>query len=89
MFTPADEPNNNIWYLRDPAAMATAHKWSAAAPFYIEQESPMPPGGLPKPGKLVAALPDNHLQYALTWFGLALGLAGVYTAWMVRRIAGH
>ena len=89
LFTPADEPNNNLWYLRDPAAIAAAHKWSVAAPFYIEQESPAPPDGLPKPGKLVAALPDNHLQYALTWFGLALGLAGVYVAWMARRFAGH
>ena len=36
----------------------------------------MPPGGLPQPGKLVVSLPDNHLQYALTWFGLAAVLAG-------------
>ena len=46
----------------------------------------MPPGGLPKPGKLVVNLPDNHLQYAITWFGLALGLAGVYALFIVRRL---
>ena len=81
----ADEPQNNVWYLRDPKAMAAAKKWDAAAPFYIDQESPVPPGGLPKPGKLVVNLPDNHLQYALTWFGLALGLAGVYVTWLAGR----
>ena len=41
----------------------------------------MPPGGLPQPGRLVVSLPDNHLQYAMTWFGLAAVLAGVFVAW--------
>ena len=89
LFTPADEPQNNIWFVRDPLAMAKAHKWSVAAPFYIEQESPVPEGGLPKPGKLVVALPDNHLQYAITWFGLAAGLAVVYIVFIARRITGR
>jgi surfeit locus 1 family protein len=86
MFTPDDDPKTNVWYLRDQKAMAAAKKWDAPAPFYIEQESPVPPGGLPKPGKLVVSLPDDHLQYALTWFGLALGLAGVYVTWLAGRL---
>jgi surfeit locus 1 family protein len=86
LFTPADEPQNNVWYVRDIAAIAAAKKWPATAPFYIDQESPVPPGGWPKPGKLAANLPDNHLQYAVTWFGLVLGLSGVYLVWLVRRL---
>jgi surfeit locus 1 family protein len=86
LFTPQAEPQNNVWYLRDPAAIAAAKKWGAVAPFYVDQESPVPPGGLPKPGRLVPALPDNHLQYAITWFGLALGLAGVYAFWLAGRL---
>ncbi len=86
MFTPADDPKTNVWYLRDSKAIAAAKKWDSAAPFYIEQEAPVPPGGLPKPGKLVVQLPDNHLQYALTWFALALGLAGVYGVWVAGRV---
>ncbi len=86
MFTPADEPQNNLWYLRDSTAIAAAKKWDTTAPFYIEQEAPVPPGGWPKPGKLLVALPDNHLQYAITWFGLALGLAGVYVTWLAGRL---
>ena len=89
MFTPADDVKDNVWYLRDIKAMAAAHHWASVAPFYIEQEAPVPPGGLPKPGKLAVELPDNHLQYALTWFGLALALAGVYVVWLARRIAGR
>ncbi len=86
LFTPADDVKGNIWYVRDPRAMAEAHKWTTAAPFYIDQEQPVPPGGLPKPGKIELQLLDNHLQYALTWFGLALGLAGVYVAWLAGRL---
>lgn len=86
LFTPPDEPNNNVWYARDPKAMAEAHKWTLAAPFYIDQEAPMPPGGLPKPGKIEVRMPNNHLQYALTWFGLALALGGVYVAWLAARL---
>jgi surfeit locus 1 family protein len=86
MFTPADDPKSNIWYLRDPKAIAAAKKWDTAAPFYVEQEAPVPPGGWPKPGKLAVNLPDNHLQYAITWFGLALGLAGVYGVWLFGRL---
>ena len=86
MFTPQAEPQNNVWYLRDPGVIAAAKKWGAVAPFYVEQESPMPPGGLPKPGRLVPALPDNHLQYAITWFALALGLASVYAVWLRGRL---
>jgi hypothetical protein len=47
----------------------------------VEQESPVPPGGLPKPGKLVVTLPDNHLQYALTWYGLAGVLVVSFVTW--------
>jgi len=86
LFTPADDVQGNVWYLRDPKAMAEAHKWATVAPFYIEQESPVPPGSLPKPGKLNVQLPNNHLQYALTWFGLALALAGVYIVWLAGRL---
>ena len=89
IFTPADDPTNNVWYLRDIAAIAAARHWQNVAPFYVEQESPVPPGGLPQPGKLVVNLPDNHLQYAITWFGLALALAGVFLLFIVRRLRRH
>jgi surfeit locus 1 family protein len=80
-FTPNDDPAHNLWFGRDPAAIAAAKGLGAVAPFYVEQETPVPPGGLPQPGKLVVSLPDNHLQYAVTWFGLAAVLAGVFISW--------
>jgi len=86
LFTPADDTKTNVWYLRDTKAMAAAKKWAVAAPFYIDQEAPVPAGGLPLPGKLEVRLSNNHLQYAVTWFGLALALAGVYVVWLAGRL---
>jgi surfeit locus 1 family protein len=80
-FSPADDPSHNLWFARDPLAIADAKGISQAAPFYVEQESPVPPGGLPEPGKLVVRLRNEHLGYALTWYGLALVLTVSFAAW--------
>jgi surfeit locus 1 family protein len=80
-FTPRDEPANNVWYRRDASLIAAAKNWGAVAPFYIEQEAPQL-SGAPKAGPLVVKLPNNHLQYAITWFGLAGALAAVYLVWL-------
>jgi surfeit locus 1 family protein len=79
-FTPRDEPDKNLWFVRDPIAIAAEKGWGPVPPFYLEQEAPVPPGGLPVPGKLAPNLPNNHLQYAITWFGLAAVLAGMFAA---------
>jgi surfeit locus 1 family protein len=80
-FSPKDDPPHNLWFVRDPLAIAAAKGLGAVAPFYVEQETPAPPGGLPHPGKLTVSLPDNHLQYAVTWFGLAIVLVVMFVAW--------
>jgi surfeit locus 1 family protein len=85
LFTPNDDPARNLWFVRDPAAIAAAKNWEPVAPFYVEQEAPPAPGGLPQVGKLRPQLPDNHLGYAITWFGLALVLVGVFGFWLRAR----
>ena len=79
-FSPAPDTPHNLWFARDPLGIADAKGVRPVAPFYVEQESPMPPGGLPRPGKLVVNLPNNHLGYAITWYGLALVLVAVFVA---------
>jgi surfeit locus 1 family protein len=83
-FTPQDNAGQNVFFVRDPAAIAAAKGWGRVAPFYIEQEAPVPPGGFPQPGKLVPSLPNNHLQYAITWYGLALVLAVSFAVWVFK-----
>jgi surfeit locus 1 family protein len=80
-FSAADDPVHNLWFVRDPHAIAAAKGIGAVAPFYVEQEAPVPPGGWPQPGKLVVNLPNNHLQYVVTWYGLALVLVVVFVVW--------
>jgi surfeit locus 1 family protein len=80
-FTPRDEPAHNLWFLRDPAAIAAAKGLRDVAPFYVEQETPVPPGGYPQPGKLDVRLRNEHLQYVVTWYGLALVLVVIVAVW--------
>jgi len=85
-FTPKDEPEKNLWFDRDPPAMATAKHWGTIAPFYVDMEAPPASGGLPKVGPLRASLPNNHLQYAVTWYGLAtVTLVAALFFWRSRR----
>jgi surfeit locus 1 family protein len=86
LFTPADNPGQNLWFVRDHLAMAAAKNWGPVAPFFIDQEAPSPSGGLPRAGKIVPNLPDNHLQYAITWYGLAAVLVAVFAAWLRGRL---
>jgi len=75
----------DVWMVRDPAAMAQQKGWGAVAPFYVEQEAPMPPGGLPHPAPLKVQLRNDHLQYAVTWYGLAAVLVVMFAIWAVRH----
>lgn len=84
-FTPDDDPARNTWFVRDPAAIAAAKQVGPVAPFYVDQEAPAAAGGLPAAGPLRVNLPNNHLQYAVTWFGLALALLAVFLIWAFRR----
>lgn len=86
-FSPKDDPDRNIWFVRDPIAIAAAKSWGEVAPFFIELESPQPPGGLPRPGALKVNLRDEHLQYAITWYGLALVVVVMFGFWFSSRAA--
>jgi cytochrome oxidase assembly protein ShyY1 len=74
-----------VWYVRDPRAMARVKGWGTVAPFYIEQEAPVPPGGLPHPARLQVRLRNDHLQYAITWYGLAAVLVVMSAIFVMRR----
>jgi len=87
-FTPANQPAQDLWYSRDIPAMARAVGATAPAPVFLMLEAPAPRGVGPTPLPLPSDIPNNHLQYAVTWFGLAAALAGVYLASLWRRRQG-
>ena len=84
-FISEHDAKGDIWFARDPGAMAQVRGWGPVAPFYIVQESPAPSSGLPKPGVLTVKLRNDHLGYALTWFGLAAALAAIFVIWAMRQ----
>lgn len=87
-FTPDDDPARNQWFARDPQAIAAAHGLERVAPFLIDADASPNPGGWPRGGQTPLTLPNNHLQYAVTWFGIALTLIGVFAAFAWKRIKG-
>ncbi|WP_254070639.1 SURF1 family protein [Acidisphaera sp. L21] len=92
-FLRSNDPAGNRWYSRDVAAIATARAVADAAPYFIDADATANPGGLPLGGLTVIAFPNNHLVYAITWYGLALMLAAA-TAYLgqeewSRRRAGE
>jgi surfeit locus 1 family protein len=87
-FTPDNRPGQNQWYWPDMPALFASLGDSAVhvqEPFLV-QALPSP-GQPPLPRPLPpdpAAIPNNHLGYAFTWFGLALVLV-VMTVLLIRR----
>lgn len=82
LFTPKADRAHNLWFARDHRAIAAVKGWGEVAPFFVDLESPVPPGGLPRPGPLTVNLRNEHLQYAITWFGLAVVVAGGFLFWL-------
>ncbi|HLZ75074.1 SURF1 family protein [Phenylobacterium sp.] len=86
--TPPATPTR--WYLHDAKAMAAAlHADPPVAPLFLMAEtSTNPDFKALVPAPFALNVPNNHLQYALTWFGLAGALAGVYGAAVFKRMRG-
>lgn len=78
MFDGADDPEKNVWMVRDPAIMGAGLGDAPIAPFIVEAEEATFPGEWPKAGRTRIDIPNNHLDYALTWGGLALVLIVIY-----------
>ncbi len=99
-FTPDNDLKGNRWYSRDTDAMRwgaagppspeqlATMRLALYAPFSIDAEAkPETPGGWPRGGTTIVRLANSHLQYAVTWFGLALTLLGVFVVFARQRLA--
>lgn len=84
---PDNDLAKNIFYWKDLDAMAlsTGIDGGRLVPFFIDADDTPNPGGLPIGGVTPLDLPNNHLQYAVTWYGLALALVAVSGAYLWRR----
>jgi surfeit locus 1 family protein len=84
-FLPDNKPERNLWFWIDLPAMAAAARLSEVAPFYIVADATPNAGGWPKGHNIAEPLPNNHLQYAITWFALAIAALTVYVLSQRRR----
>lgn len=79
-----------VWYGRDVRAMAQAlGVKSPAAYFLMAETSTNPEFPALKAAPVPTDIPNNHLSYAMTWFGLAAGLVGVYAALLRKKLQGR
>jgi len=86
MFVPAPDPVRNEWFNRDIAGISASRGIANPLPYLVEADASPNPGGWPKGGQLRVDLPNNHLQYAFTWFGIAGCLVGVFGVFAWKRL---
>ena len=86
-FTPENEPDQDTFFWQDLPAMAAGTDLPEGArlvPFFVDAGPGRAEGGWPVGGTTVVSLPNDHLQYAITWYGIGLALV-VMTGMMVAR----
>ncbi|CAM3614966.1 SURF1 family protein [Thalassospira profundimaris] len=71
---PENDAIRNQWFYVDVNHMAEDTGADLASPYYLELDDTPIPGGLPIGGQAKVELPNNHLEYAITWYSLALTL---------------
>ncbi|WP_208984949.1 SURF1 family protein [Stappia sp. TSB10GB4] len=95
MFTLDADPKTRVWFVREAPKMAASLGIDDAplAPFSVDlRAEATPEGGLPQAGETIVSFRNNHLQYAVTWYGLGLVLIGVFIAFArseTRRPSGE
>jgi surfeit locus 1 family protein len=86
-FLPGNRPEKDFWLTVDPQAMAERKGVGPVLPFWVDAGPAPNPGGWPR-GVGAVRLRNDHLQYAITWFSLAVALVVVYVLYLRRQQAG-
>ena len=82
-FRPIGKSTDGLWFARD-ARLFAADAGIAASPYYIDQAA-VEGRAWPKGGTTRLSFNNRHLEYALTWFGLAAALCGVWVAFSYQK----
>ena len=86
LFSAADDPAARTFYTLDPAAIGAALGLPHVAPFVLVALGPAPPQRWPDPAQHLPRPPNNHLNYAITWYSLALSLVVMFVIWARRTL---
>ena len=82
-FSATDNPAGREFYTLDPQAIGASLGLHSVAPFTLIAMGPPPPAGYPEPAKHLPRPPNSHLQYAVTWYGLAITLVVVFVVYVL------
>lgn len=85
-FSASDDLSGRHFYTLDPARIATALGVADALPLVIIALGPTPADRWPDPAKHLPQPPNNHLIYAVTWYGFAVTLVVIFLLWARKAI---
>ncbi len=86
LFSATDDPATRTFYTLDPAAIGAALGLPRVAPFVLVALGSAPPQLWPDPAQQLPQPPNNHLNYAITWYSLALSLVVMFVTWARRTL---
>lgn len=81
---PDNEPDKNMWFFVDLPAMKSASGADIRTDLYVDAGPAENPGQYPVGGQTRIELPNDHLQYAITWGLLAVALAVIYVLYHLK-----
>jgi surfeit locus 1 family protein len=81
-FSPNDNPATRHFYTLDPASIGADLGLPRVAPFTLVALGAPTPGVYPEPAEHLPRPPNDHLQYAITWYGLAAVLVVVFGSYL-------
>ena len=84
-WVPDNDPAKGVWYFVEPGAMGAKTAISGMREMFLVADAAPNPGGFPAGRGTGIHIPNRHLEYALTWYGLGLVLVAVYVVFHWRR----
>jgi surfeit locus 1 family protein len=81
LFAASDSVAGRRFYTLDAAAIGAAVGLRQVTPFFLVVVGPPPPERYPDPVRHLPRPPNNHLSYALSWYGMAVALVVIFVLW--------
>jgi surfeit locus 1 family protein len=88
MFSATDDPAKHLFYTLHPQIIGAALGLAHVAPFTLVEMGKAPDAVYPDPARALPRPPNNHLTYAITWFGLAATLVVIFVIYAARLLRG-
>jgi surfeit locus 1 family protein len=85
MMQPNNDAAKNVWFYVDVAEMKKAAGVATEGDYWFEADGAPNPGGFPIGGQTRITFPNDHLQYAVTWFIFAITLSVIFLIFSYRR----